>query len=135
MSTQYVLNSSSHYRFLMTFHFVFRAQESTCNLLQRDMVVGATDGQPSITILDHLFTKTTGANTTTDKLANRLNVQRQQNRICTDDQLIELYQRYLQLLPGDQRGPHCYVFHQPKRIAITVFISCFVNFILLNFCL
>ena len=117
----------------MTFHFVFRAQESTCNLLQRDMVVGATDGQPSLTFLDHLLTKTTGANTTTGKLASRLNVQRQQNRICTDDQLIELYQRYLHLLPVDQRGPHCYVFHQPKKNSYHGFYFLFCEFYFANF--
>jgi hypothetical protein len=53
------------------------------------MVVGTTNGQPSLTFLDHLFTKTTGANTTTGKLPSRRNKQRQQNKISTDYQLID----------------------------------------------
>ncbi len=95
----------------MIFHFIFRAKESTCNLLQRDMVVGMTNEPPW-----PFWTVFEPKLQVTGKPSSRRNEQWQQNRISTDDKLIELYQQYLQLLPSDQRGSNHYVSnHQPKK--------------------
>jgi hypothetical protein len=65
------------------------------------MVVGTTNGQHSLTFLDHL-TKTIGANTTTGKLPSRRKEQRQQNRINNDDQL---FRPYLKRMCGEAQIP------------------------------
>jgi hypothetical protein len=102
--------------FLLTYWFIFRAQESTWNLVQGDLIIGTTqDGERSLTFKNDKLTKTTGANTTSGRMPSRGNEKRQMERVCIEVQLIELLQAYLTKLPKSCRGPTCSVFHAPKK--------------------
>jgi hypothetical protein len=102
--------------FLLTFWFIFRAKESTWELLQGDLSLEQDQGGAWMLLFkDHRLSKTTFATVVTGKLPSRVNQKRQQPRTCYDVELIELYKLYLSRIPEPCRGDNQYFFYIPLK--------------------
>ena len=125
---------------MLTYCFIFRAQESTEKLKQEELVLGSENhtiacvitvvipnevnvifvganekGKRTLIFLNNKGSKTTLANVVSGKAPRPQNVKRQQARQSANEILIDTYLLYLTKLPEEVRIPQQNVFFMPKK--------------------